>query len=448
MKKQKIRLNEVINKILSEFALINQQQTQRIWKRQIMTDTGHIVFVSQAILDYIYDLAVLETENKNEAPPFVANFKDLQKACSNAVATALLQTQDVQNSTRNKLFRRTYKSFLKAHFEGQGKRVFVFGVHFFSTQRDFTIELGGVKLQHREQWLWEAKEQGYLSSKQTSDIDQFWNNKSSISSLSLGKEIANATCDAEYILSVPIDGFDKVAGYERALFAARICIALWCLLLSDRPEKFLSVCSLTNDRPSQFRTRAFLSQESEFAREKDAGSIGIDSDNWMLFCQHNPELISFAASLLRFIVSSKPTIARNRLFLAFAHSLMWFYKGCNEEISPIAVSNLGACLDAIGEQNGRKGIGARAEGVFGQNLDAPFLNYGFSFQELIDAIYHSGRNATFHGSNRMLFKDWSLEKNRAIAFCFELLRKAISLAAHDIEIDCTSKLIMKKNRLL
>ncbi len=431
---------EIVSDILRELANVDQTKPIRINTPRLCPANSLPIIVSNAIFDLIHELTSLRAQN--DKAPYVNNYDDIHKACKTAIGVAISENCEVTSENETQVFE-TYRETLDELLSGKVSRSYLFGVRLPSTDEDLALEIGCVKIQHRKIWLREANRLGYLSSKQTSEVAEYWLKDKKDDITSLGASITNATYDSHYILSLTVEGFTENAGYERALFAARISIAILCLLTTDRPETFFPACQLANDYPSMFKTMAYLSENSFFDRKKSRPYINFNNSSWLQTVSDNKAFFDTLQEVINFVASAQEVPVRNELLRAFTHSLYWFYKGCNESVSSVAVAYLGACLDALGDQNGTNGIKKRVTAILDRNINDPVLSDGSTLKSLVKAIYCKGRNSTFHGSNEKLLKDWSPIKSRGIVLCHKILEECLLLAANDTSIDCISKLNAK-----
>lgn len=242
--------------------------------------------------------------------------------------------------------------------------------------------------------------------------------------------------DNHYICSVLVKGLPPDTGHEKALTVSRYAL-IAIALMWDAPSNVLDGFNLSYDRKFYLRRKLSFSSGSikggGGSHSHNPHGQFIDPNQWAVELQKYKDIFSLCGDLFDYLLSPDPNLSsRPKIFDTFSHAIMWFYAGCREKNTHIAIVNYAAALDALACGMKSGGIQslitkqlsiARDKTIFKRDLR--------SMKEVVNKIYEAGRSRTIHGTNDKLGHDWSTTRTEAEMLARSCLVSCLAEAAHN-----------------
>jgi hypothetical protein len=316
---------------------------------------------------------------------------------------------------------RALEQRLETQLATTSQREHVFGASLFANEGIPPFCIGPVTIEPRSDWLARKRLDGGISPATGRRLLKVWSGgkvgprKPSLEATH-ERDILDAIGGAAYVISVDVSGYLSGAGIDAAATGARLALACIGLLWSD-PANAMRGFRLRYDPPAHRRVAlSFVPGRLALAsRTRNGLPFGPDVElaEWQTQLANSHAVFSAAGEAITYLISPDDAAPRANLMSTLSQALLWFNAGCREESDAFAVVNFAACLDALSEGQGTRGIGQLLEARLGIQMTNPINSGGATFRATVELIYKEGRSRTVHGTSNRVGHDWSITRRLA-----------------------------------
>jgi hypothetical protein len=417
--------------------------------RMIAAGNGGSIIVSRKI-DEIISLVAdqLMTDDPTLARKYTRS--DWQASVRRAFGPPLARIDlDDDPSENANLVVTDIRAELSKQVSGHGILEFAFGCTMFDNTAVKPFAIGVVRFESRLDWLSRKYSEGGIPLVTRRRVERALRGKSLRKRMqsytsNIEADILDSLGNCAFVCSVTTNGLAGKAGQEKALTAARLATAAIALLWQT-PSKTLEGLNLLFDRiPHRQKYLAFIPGKIVLAGSRWSHmphGPWVSTGEWEKLFLRNRDHFAIVGNVLDYVVSPTDVVARPKMMNTLAQSLLWFYEGCRETVTLMAIVKFSASLDALACGGKARGIRHLINARLGMQDGMPIRPGGPSLKQVIDEIYSDGRSRTIHGTNDKLGHDWSVTRDVAEQFGRLCLLVCIDWAASNPSSDEPSKML-------
>lgn len=296
-----------------------------------------------------------------------------------------------------------------------------FGCTLFKDDKIHPFNLGPVRFESRRDWLQRKKSAGEVSTVTYGRIWRAWQGEKlkprKISQDSRDEiNIIEAIKHCTFVCSVETEGLAQEISKEKAVMAARIAMASIALIWSQ-PSSALNGFNLLFDGPVYSQRSLTFNYGSQLLSGYKTSHLPygpyLKEGEWEKVCQKYENIFSVVGEVLEFYLKPLKQSARPKMMNVLFHALLWFYEGCRENVTTLAIVKLASSMDAIACGKKSKGIQSIVKAFSGKMPQDMFLADGTTTKQIVDKVYDYVRSRTLHGTNDKIGEDWSIVHGQA-----------------------------------
>ena len=430
---------KIISDILAEFKSLPQLDDIRssegwVLPPSIYIGDGKFIFITDKLKKLLNEFAdVMIGQYKLKSSYTFEEWCNMVRNVSGPIVVERMYK--VKDSKDAKSLAVKIVSEVLSKIEGRLECEYAFGCHFSRVDTDPFV-VGPVRFESRLAWISRLRDSGVATDIDKRRLKRVWNDKplrprKKRSSFDESSAI-DITKDAPFVCSVKVGPMGPEMGQQKALVAAQLATAAISLAWTNS-SSVLNDINLTYDRLPQARCY-FVSTGNRSGGGSTAsylpGGVRAAPESWSEVRSDFGDMIECAGEAIRLVTHGKSEVHQPKMMEALYQSLLWFYKGCRESISPIAVAHFCTSLDALAKGEKGKGIlqlmktqlqlNDRGEEEVNENLNR---------------IYGKGRNFTLHGNKKDLDSDWTRDKAISEFYARECLISCLRWVAEHPDSD-------------
>jgi hypothetical protein len=303
------------------------------------------------------------------------------------------------------------------------------------------FSIGPALFENRLTWLDRKNAEGSIRSIDCRRIKQKWmghklKKRKNAKDNYREQAIVEAIGDNHYVCSVVVKGLPPETGHDKALTIARFALTAIALIW-DTSSKALDGFNLSYDRTY------YLQRTLSFSGGVIRGGGGgyshnphgqfIDPKQWSVELQKFQDIFLVCGDVFEYILNPDThSSTRSKILDTFSHAMMWFYAGCRERDTLIAIVKYAACLDALAcgrKAGGIQSLTTKQMGV--ERNKTLFKHDPRTMKQVVEEIYDAGRSRTIHGTNDRLGHDWSTTRTQAEVLARHCLVLCLEKAANN-----------------
>lgn len=308
------------------------------------------------------------------------------------------------------------KKKLKKWEEGTRKiREHAFGCTFLNCEAMAPFDIGPARLERREDWLIRKKDAGEVSAVTYRRICKAWQGeklkkrKTSKDGID-ERNIIEAIKHCPFVCSVKTEALAQQISQDKSLMAARLAMVSVSLMW-QQPSRALDGLNLLYDGPVYSQTSlTFVSGAQMLSGHKinlHPHGPYLKKEEWEKVLKTHDYVISAVGETLGFYLRPLDQHNRPEMMNALFHALLWFYEGCREQVTTLAIVKFASAMDALACGGKSSGILNLITTQLGKSGDDQLFVDGTTAQNAVEKIYNYARSRTLHGSNDKIGEDWS-----------------------------------------